>query len=109
VTLTDGDLTDATAVSDDEGIDHKLPSPEEQLQVVALKFPAEIVAVDVSGRSFDRMSIQRRSLLQTDISANLEDSNNLKRRTRTRRPRSRRRNTLAGTDHKEIRDALIAG
>jgi hypothetical protein len=55
------------------------------------------------------MSIQRRSLLQTDISANLEDSNNLKRRTRTRRPRSRRRNTLAGTDHKEIRDALIAG
>jgi hypothetical protein len=67
------------------------------------------VAVDVSGRSFDRMSIQRRSLLQTDISANLEDSNNLKRRTRTRRPRSRRRNTLAGTDHKEIRDALIAG
>ncbi|CAH1373174.1 unnamed protein product [Tenebrio molitor] len=109
VTLTDGEVTDATAVSDDEGIDHKLPSPEEQLQVVALKFPAEIVAVDVSGRSFDRMSIQRRSLLQTDISANLEDSNNLKRRTRTRRPRSRRRNTLAGTDHKEIRDALIAG
>lgn len=35
--LTDGDLTDGTIASDDEGIDHKLPSPEEQLQVVALK------------------------------------------------------------------------
>lgn len=38
VTLTDGEVTDGTAISDDEGIDHKLPSPEEQLQVVALKY-----------------------------------------------------------------------
>lgn len=37
VTVTDGELSDGTVVSDDEGIDHKLPSPEEQLQVVALK------------------------------------------------------------------------
>ena len=66
------------------------------------------MAVDVSGRSFDRMSVQRRSLLQTEVSTKLEDPN-LKRRTRARRPRSRRRNTLAGTDQKEIRDALIAG
>ncbi|KYB29257.1 hypothetical protein TcasGA2_TC032158 [Tribolium castaneum] len=108
-TLTDGEATDGTAVSDDEGIDHKLPSPEEQLQVVALKFPAEIVAVDVSGRSFDRMSIQRRSLLHTDANAAKAEDPSLKRRTRTRRPRTRRRNTLAGTDQKEIRDALTAG
>lgn len=31
VETTDG------ATSDDDGIDHKLPSPEEQLQVIALK------------------------------------------------------------------------
>lgn len=37
VTVTDGELSDGTIASDDEGIDHKLPSPEEQLQVVALK------------------------------------------------------------------------
>lgn len=37
VTVTDGELSDGTVVSDDEGVDHKLPSPEEQLQVVALK------------------------------------------------------------------------
>lgn len=37
ISATDGDTTDGTIVSDDEGIDHKLPSPEEQLQVVALR------------------------------------------------------------------------
>ncbi|XP_018561614.2 uncharacterized protein LOC108903802 isoform X1 [Anoplophora glabripennis] len=109
--VTDGDTTDGTIVSDDEGIDHKLPSPEEQLQVVALRFPAEIVAVDVSGRSFDRMSIQRRSLMHVDPGDKTVDGvASMKRsKTRNRRPRSRRRNTLAGTDQKEIHDALTAG
>lgn len=37
ISTTDGHVTDGTVVSDDEGIDHKLPSPEEQLKVVALK------------------------------------------------------------------------
>ncbi|CAH1155016.1 unnamed protein product [Phaedon cochleariae] len=109
---TEGDTIDGnTVASDDEGIDHKLPSPEEQVQVVALKFPAEIVAVDVSGRSFDRMSIQRRSLVHGDLVNRTTDgdTNAARRRTRTRKPRNRRRNTLAGTDQKEIRDAITAG
>nr|XP_023023553.1 uncharacterized protein LOC111511756 [Leptinotarsa decemlineata] len=108
VSMTDGDATDGTIASDDEGIDHKLPSPEEQLQVVALKFPAEIVAVDISGRNFDRMSIQRRSLIQGEV-VNRTTDGDTRRRTRSRKPRNRRRNTLAGTDQKEIRDALTAG
>ncbi|KAG5881455.1 hypothetical protein JTB14_025832 [Gonioctena quinquepunctata] len=108
VTITDGNVTDGTIASDDEAIDHKLPSPEEQLQVVALKFPAEIVAVDISGRNFDRMSIQRRSLMQGDA-VNRTTDGDTRRRNKTRRPRNRRRNTLAGTDQKEIRDALTAG
>ncbi|KRT81196.1 hypothetical protein AMK59_6145, partial [Oryctes borbonicus] len=33
--LSDGDLTDGTILSDDEPIDHKLPSPEEQAHVLA--------------------------------------------------------------------------
>lgn len=37
IVSTDGELSDGTMASDDEGIDHKLPSPEEQLHVVALK------------------------------------------------------------------------
>ncbi|KAL3277054.1 hypothetical protein HHI36_012415 [Cryptolaemus montrouzieri] len=101
-----GDATDGTALSDDEGIDHKLPSPEEQVQVVALKFPSEIVTVDISGRSFDRMSIQRRSLVNGEVPSRDGDSDKKK---KSRRPRSKRRNTLAGTDQKEIQNAVSAG
>ncbi|XP_030764798.1 uncharacterized protein LOC115889022 isoform X2 [Sitophilus oryzae] len=106
--LSDGDMTDGTIVSDDEGIDHKLPSPEEQLQVVALRFPAEVVAVDISGRSFDRMSMQRRSLMTGEYPSKLAEGDTVRRRGRTRRPRNRR-NTLAGTDQREIENVLSAG
>ncbi|CAH2012247.1 unnamed protein product [Acanthoscelides obtectus] len=119
VTTFISDNQDATDVgsgvvsSDDEGVDHKLPSPEEQLQVMALKFPAQVVAVDISGRSFDRMSAQRRSLTHADLGKQPADGDTVgsgggTRRRRGRRPRSRRRNTLAGTDQKEIADALRA-
>ena len=89
----------------DDAVDHKLPSPEEQVQAIALKFPAEIVAVDVSGRGFARMSMRRKSLLsgpETQETA-------VKRRSRPRRPRGKRRNTIAGTDQKEIRQAIGGG
>ncbi|XP_033214700.1 uncharacterized protein LOC117171465 isoform X2 [Belonocnema kinseyi] len=88
--------------TDDSAVDHKLPSPEEQVQAVALKFPAEIVAVDVSGRGFYRMSMRRRSLL----SGPERQETAVKRRSRPRRPRGKRRNTIAGTDQKEIRQAI---
>ncbi|XP_076397389.1 NHS actin remodeling regulator GUK-holder isoform X1 [Megachile rotundata] len=86
----------------DDAVDHKLPSPEEQVQAIALKFPAEIVAVDVSGRGFERMSMRRRSLLSGPESQEAA----VKRRSRPRRPRGKRRNTIAGTDQKEIRQAI---
>ncbi|XP_029035050.2 serine-rich adhesin for platelets isoform X2 [Osmia bicornis bicornis] len=86
----------------DDAVDHKLPSPEEQVQAIALKFPAEIVAVDVSGRGFERMSMRRRSLLSGPESQETA----VKRRSRPRRPRGKRRNTIAGTDQKEIRQAI---
>ncbi|XP_071572258.1 uncharacterized protein Gukh [Temnothorax nylanderi] len=86
----------------DDAVDHKLPSPEEQVQAIALKFPAEIVAVDVSGRGFVRMSMRRRSLL----SGPETQETTVKRRSRPRRPRGKRRNTIAGTDQKEIRQAI---
>uniref|UniRef100_A0ABD2X8Z5 WASP family protein member n=1 Tax=Trichogramma kaykai TaxID=54128 RepID=A0ABD2X8Z5_9HYME len=95
----------ADSVDDSQPVDHKLPSPEEQVQAVALKFPAEVVAVDVSGRGFRRMSMHRRSL-----HAGLQEpqqQETVRRRSRTRRPRGKRRNTIAGTDHKEIRQAVV--
>ncbi|XP_018318465.1 Nance-Horan syndrome protein [Agrilus planipennis] len=117
--LSDGNVTDGTLVSDDDGIDHKLPSPEEQVQAIALKFPAEMVAVDISGRRFSRLSSQRRSVLYrssgacTTTDAGVVDgassSTATRRQTRSRRSRTRRRTTLAGTDEKEIKNALEAG
>ncbi|XP_063981138.1 uncharacterized protein LOC135164586 [Diachasmimorpha longicaudata] len=89
----------------DDAVDHKLPSPEEQVQAIALKFPAEIVAVDVSGRGFERMSMRRRSLLSARPTGENQDAS-VKRRSRPRRPRGKRRNTIAGTDGKEIRRAV---
>ncbi|KAG8248055.1 hypothetical protein J6590_048361 [Homalodisca vitripennis] len=94
----DLDCTHRVTVTDD--VDHRLPSPEEQLQVVALKFPSEVVPVDVSGRSFNRMSNLRRSMAHVEY----DDS---RRRTRHRRARGKRRNTIAGTDTKEL--AAIVG
>ncbi|ERL87161.1 hypothetical protein D910_04561 [Dendroctonus ponderosae] len=108
-TFSDGDQTDGGIASDEEPLDHKLPSPEEQLQIVALRFPAQLVAVDISGRSFDRMSMQRRSLMSGEVVNQTVDGDTVRRRGRTRRPRNRRRNTLAGTDQKEIQSAITAG
>ncbi|XP_031777746.1 uncharacterized protein LOC100117012 isoform X2 [Nasonia vitripennis] len=89
------------AMDDSQPVDHKLPSPEEQVQAVALKFPAEIVAVDVSGKGFHRMSMRRKSM-----HTGQESQDTVKRRSRPRRPRGKRRNTIAGTDQKEIRQAV---
>lgn len=89
--------------------------PLRDLSDAFYRFPPEIVAVDVSGRCFDRMSFQRRSLLHSGEyktgggTTATATHGSMRRRTRTRRPRSKRRNTLAGTDQKEIRDALTAG
>ena len=60
------------------------------------------MAVDISGRGFERMSMRRRSLLSSQ--ENQETA--VKRRSRPRRPRGKRRNTIAGTDQKEIRQAI---
>uniref|UniRef100_A0A2H8TEB6 Wiskott-Aldrich syndrome protein family member 2 n=1 Tax=Melanaphis sacchari TaxID=742174 RepID=A0A2H8TEB6_9HEMI len=89
---------DPSPVSEDQ-IDHKLPSPEEQQQVIALKFPPQIVEVDVSGRSFNRMSALRRSLQNVEYETSV-------RRRKSKRPRGKRRNTIAGTDQKEL-EAVI--
>jgi hypothetical protein len=87
----------------DSGTDHRLPSPEEQVQTVALRFPAEIVAVDISGRAFDRMTSFRRSLIHVHIDA---DGTVRRRSGRSKKPRGRRRNTIAGTDQRELEQAV---
>lgn len=41
----------------------RLPSPEEQAMLVSLEYPSTLVPVDVSGTSFNKMSLLRRSLM----------------------------------------------
>ena len=101
MSTTDGGVTEIGAEdSVDAGTDHRLPSPEEQTQTVALRFPAEVVAVDVSGRAFNRMASVRRSLIHVQV-----DADGTVRR-RNKKPRGRRRNTIAGTDQRELEQAV---
>ncbi|XP_060801928.1 mucin-2 [Amyelois transitella] len=101
VTLTPDELSEVGS-GDDEPIDHRLPSPEEQLRVIASKFPPEVVAIDTSGKFFDRMCSSRKSLHIEPTG----ETDTVKRRTRTRKPRGKRRNTISGTDQKELREAI---
>ncbi|CAG9795100.1 unnamed protein product [Diatraea saccharalis] len=101
VTLTPDELSECGS-GDDEPIDHRLPSPDEQLRVIASKFPPEVVAIDTSGKFFDRMCSSRKSLVVESIG----ETDTVKRRTRTRKPRGKRRNTISGTDQKELREAI---
>ncbi|CAG9136684.1 unnamed protein product [Plutella xylostella] len=102
VTLTPDELSEYGS-GEDEPIDHRLPSPEEQLSVIASKFPPELVAIDTSGKFFDRMCTSRKSLVQLETTG---ETDTVKRRTRSRKPRGKRRNTISGTDQKELREAI---
>ncbi|XP_034936824.1 putative uncharacterized protein DDB_G0277255 [Chelonus insularis] len=95
--------------SSNDIIDHKLPSPEERVQAIALKFPAEVIAVDVSGIRFARMSMRKKLLICQAHQQQQQQLNGgngvviVKRRpSRTRASRSKRRNTIAGTNGKDI-------
>jgi hypothetical protein len=77
--------------------------------MIYFRYPAQVIKVDTSGKRFDRQSAARKSLLhvQSGLHA-IEDANDssntdsVKRRSRSRKPRGTRRNTIAGTDQKEI-------
>lgn len=82
------------------------------------RYPAQVIRVDTSGKRFDRQSAARKSLLhvQTGIAAQIEDQENdssntdsVKRRSRSRKPRGNRRNTIAGIDQTEIEEIAING
>ncbi|XP_068157806.1 LOW QUALITY PROTEIN: serine-rich adhesin for platelets [Drosophila tropicalis] len=116
-------------INKDVPLNHRLPSPEEQTKLIALKYPAEVISVNTSGKHFQRMCAARKSTTgcyaggQNGTNApgssssaspenNQTDANNLddnlqtvSRRSRSRKVRGKRRNTIAGIDQKEIQDA----
>lgn len=99
------DVIDAT---NDIPLDHKLPSPEEQIHTIAKKFPAEIVPVNTSGIRFDRMCSMRRSLGHVPMGSSRPKNDELQAIRRSARPRKavgKRRNTIAGIEDKDIKEA----
>lgn len=67
--------------------------------------------MDVTGKRFDRMSAARKSLLHIQHSLTPTEEietgeDTVKRRSRSRKPRGKRRNTIAGTDQKEIEEVV---
>lgn len=83
-----------------------------------LRYPAEVVSVDTSGKRFQRMCMARKSVIgcpTVNQQSNNKHSNHpqqstdeiqtISRRSRSRKSRGKRRNTIAGTDQKEIQDA----
>ncbi|XP_034131220.1 uncharacterized protein LOC117585703 isoform X7 [Drosophila guanche] len=114
-------------INKDVPLNHRLPSPEEQTKQIALKYPAEVISVNISGKNFQRMCAARKSTTgcfaggttpaassssaspengQTEAGNNLDDNvQTVSRRSRSRKVRGKRRNTIAGIDQKEIQDA----
>uniref|UniRef100_A0A182PGR7 Wiskott-Aldrich syndrome protein family member n=1 Tax=Anopheles epiroticus TaxID=199890 RepID=A0A182PGR7_9DIPT len=98
----------------DDRIDHLLPSPAEQCRILAAKFPAETIKIDTSGRAFDRMSSTRKSLVCYTTTRHKKDDgkseeDTVRRRSRLRRPRGKRRNTIASSDQREIAEVVKKG
>ncbi|KAH8344208.1 hypothetical protein KR084_008137 [Drosophila pseudotakahashii] len=113
-------------INKDVPLNHRLPSPEEQTKQIALKYPAEVISVNTSGKHFQRMCAARKSTSggyaagtpagssssTSPENAGPAEGNNLddnvqtvSRRSRSRKVRGKRRNTIAGIDQKEIQDA----
>lgn len=95
------------AAANDVPLDHKLPSPEEQCQSIAKKYPAEIVRVNTSNVRFDRMCSIRKSLGHVPMGKvrYLDEFQATRRSLRPRKGSGKRRNTIAGIDDKDIKEA----
>ncbi|XP_045614162.2 actin remodeling regulator NHS isoform X1 [Procambarus clarkii] len=74
-----------------EPAQHKLPSPEQRVLALSLKYPPQLVPIDVSGTGFKRLEKFRQSLVHFEYY-----------KGKRRRKRVKRRNTIADT-----RDARI--
>lgn len=100
-------VTATSAASDDIALDYKLPSPEEQCQIIAKKYPAELVRVNTSNVRFERMCSIRKSLGHVPVGKiRYQDEFQATRRSlRPRKASGKRRNTIAGIDDKDIKEA----
>lgn len=107
IDVTSTSTNDNVDGANDVALDHKLPSPEEQCKLIAQKYPAEIVPVNTSNVRFERMCSIRKSLGHMPMGKMryLEEFQATRRSLRPRKASGKRRNTIAGIDDKDIKEA----
>lgn len=107
IDVTSTSTNDCVDAANDIPLDHKLPSPEEQCKMIAQKYPAEIVSVNTSKVRFERMSSIRKSLghVPTGKVRYLDEFQATRRSLRPRKASGKRRNTIAGIEDKDIKEA----
>lgn len=107
IDVTSTSTNDHVDGANDIPLDHKLPSPEEQCKSIAQKYPAEIVPVNTSNVRFERMSSIRKSLGHMPMGKMryLDEFIATRRSLRARKTTGKRRNTIAGIDDKDIKEA----
>lgn len=107
IDVTSTSTNDMVDGINDVPLDHKLPSPEEQCKLIAEKYPAEIVPVNTSNVRFERMCSIRKSLGHMPMGKMryLDEFQATRRSLRPRKPSGKRRNTIAGIDDKDIKEA----
>lgn len=107
IDVTSTSTNDMVDAPNDLAIDHKLPSPEEQQKSLAQRYPAVLVSVNTSNVRFERMCSIRKSLGHMPMGKTryVDDGQPVRRSGRGKKPSGKRRNTIAGTDDKDIKEA----
>lgn len=100
-------VNDEVDYNDDVPLDHTLPSPEEQCETIAKKYPADFIEVDTSRNRFERMALIRRTIggMPSTTQKSLHERfPTVKIRTKPKRATGKRRNTISGMDSTELKD-----
>lgn len=108
IDVTSNSTNDVVDTPNDVPLDHKLPSPEEQCLSIAQKYPAEIVPVNTSNVRFERMCSIRKSLGHVPMGKTrylADELQPVRRSSRGRKPSGKRRNTIAGIEDADIKEA----
>lgn len=107
IDVTSTSTNDMADAPNDLPIDHQLPSPEEQQNALAQKYPAVIVSVNTSNVRFERMCSIRKSLGHMPMGKTryVDEPHAVRRSGRGKKASGKRRNTIAGTDDKDIKEA----
>lgn len=100
-------VNDEVDFNDDVPLDHTLPSPEEQCETIAKKYPGDFVRVDTTRGRFERMALIRRTIgaIPSATQKSLHERfPTVKIRTKPKRAVGKRRNTITGVETADLKE-----